>query len=223
MITTRNSLQAKMKREESFEPLLIVPPSGTTTTHAFRLHPKAPLKRSLLECADTIFARSPSTTASLFVITVVGSLQSVKLRLANASNTKEGNKNGGELIKNSMGGSNDIREWMNERFEIVSLVGTFSRDGSCHLHLSMSDGNGNTFGGHLMEGEIFTTAEVVLGSADGIDFAREYDPATGYKEIVPKQIVLQDSNRKNEFYRISLAIFLGFVMGSTYVERKNRN
>ena len=50
--------------------------------------------------------------------------------------------------------------------EIVSLVGTLSADG-CHLHASVSNGEGRTSGGHLLEGcPIYTTAEVVIG--DGV-------------------------------------------------------
>lgn len=201
-------------------PILIVPPSGQTTSHAFRLPPKAPLKRSLCECADIIFARLPKETSSLFVMTVVGSLQHVKLRLANASKQPKEV----DSVKSSMGGSNDIREWKNERFEIVSLVGTFSRDGSCHLHLSISDANGVTYGGHLIEGEIFTTAEVVLGSIEGVSFPREFDPLTGYNELSPEQTVIDNSWRKelNGLCKFSLAVLTGFVIGASYVESKRR-
>ena len=46
-------------------------------------------------------------------------------------------------------------------FEIVSLTGTLSANGS-HLHISISDSTGKTIGGHLLEGcIIFTTAEIV--------------------------------------------------------------
>lgn len=205
-------------------PFLIVPPSGSTTSHAFRLHPQAPLKQSLCECADIIFARLPSNTSSLFVVTVVGSLRSVKLRLANASKIPMGDGVDGDVtgVKSSMGGMNEIREWTNERFEIVSLVGTFSRDGSCHLHLSISDANGVTYGGHLMEAEIFTTAEVVLGSADGVDFSREYDPQTGYKEFVPQQLIFQESWTKElqGLCKYTVAILIGFLLGLSFTERR---
>ena len=218
----------RMSSSLSSSPLLLVPPSGPTASHAFRLTPKAPLKRSLCECANTIFARSPSNISALFVMTVVGSLRSVKLRLANASRKPMGdekdNEKGCSDVEGGVvvGGSNEIREWKNERFEIVSLVGTFSRDGSCHLHLSIADADGNTYGGHLIEGEIFTTAEVVLGAIEGVDFKREHDPETGYNELSPRQIPVDDANRfwSRELYRIAIAACLGFVMGASYVERK---
>ena len=35
----------------------------------------------------------------------------------------------------------------NETHEIVSLVGTLS-DNDCHLHISLSNKNGNVIGGH---------------------------------------------------------------------------
>src|SRR6478609_1901438 len=47
-------------------------------------------------------------------------------------------------------------------FEIVSLTGTVSVNGS-HLHISVSDNAGKTIGGHLMDGCIvYTTAEIVM-------------------------------------------------------------
>ena len=36
----------------------------------------------------------------------------------------------------------------------------------------------------LVAGVVFTTVEVVMGTAHGINFTREYDDATGYKELV---------------------------------------
>ena len=43
-------------------------------------------------------------------------------------------------------------------FEVVSLTGTVSVHGS-HLHISISDSDGKTIGGHLMPGcTIYTTA-----------------------------------------------------------------
>jgi predicted DNA-binding protein with PD1-like motif len=70
------------------------------------------------------------------------------------------------------------------RFEIVSLTGTFSADGS-HLHVNISDASGHTSGGHLAVGAVvYTTAEVVIVGLAGARFTRETDPATSYKELV---------------------------------------
>jgi Predicted DNA-binding protein with PD1-like DNA-binding motif len=160
---------------------IVVPPSGNVNGFAFRLQPNDKLKECLCQIAQIVFARMPKDEcSSLFVMTTVGSLKDVTLRLAGASKTS----NGGEKTT-----TNPIKKWQNERFEIVSLVGTFSRDGSCHLHLSMSDTNGATFGGHLMDGVVFTTCEVVLGCIHGVDFPRALDDRTGYMELLPRQIL----------------------------------
>ncbi len=96
-----------------------------------------------------------------FIITAVGSLQKASLRLANKS---------------------DAITW-EDKFEIVSLVGTLSQDGP-HLHISISDGTGKTIGGHLVNGcEIYTTAEIVIGEARGITFMRRKDEQTSYPEL----------------------------------------
>jgi len=164
----------------------LIPPSGTVKGHAFRLEPNDSLKESLCQIASIIFARFPEKeSSSLFMMTAVGSLKDVTLRLANAS--KKSTETGDDRFKKSSG--NEIKQWSDQRFEIVSLVGTFSRDGSCHLHLSISDAEGNSFGGHLMAGIVFTTCEVVIGSIDGVNFQREEDERTGYKELIPKQLL----------------------------------
>ena len=70
-------------------------------------------------------------------------------------------------------------------FEIVSLTGTVSTHGS-HLHLSISDEEGKTIGGHLMPGcKIHTTAEIVLAAFDGVIYRRELlENDSGYEELV---------------------------------------
>ena len=64
-----------------------------------------------------------------FILTCVGSLDAVAIRLANASETVH----------------------RHGFFEIVSLGGTLSRDG-LHLHICVADENGATIGGHLQDG-----------------------------------------------------------------------
>lgn len=96
------------------------------------------------------------------VVTCVGSLTRVGLRYADRA---EGTT-------------------LDGKFEVVSLVGTLSRHGS-HLHLSVSDGEGRTIGGHLQEGcTVYTTAEVVLTVLPELRFRREPDPRSGFKELV---------------------------------------
>ncbi len=68
--------------------------------------------------------------------------------------------------------------------EILSLGGTLTALGGVHLHVSVSNGEGQCMGGHLLDGSIVrTTAEIVLGEAEELRFTRAHDPATGYKEM----------------------------------------
>ena len=72
-------------------------------------------------------------------------------------------------------------------FEIVSLMGTISVNGS-HIHISISDDKGQTIGGHLLDGNvIYTTAEIVIVEAEGLVFGREKDGTTGWNELVVRQ------------------------------------
>ena len=69
-------------------------------------------------------------------------------------------------------------------FEIVSLAGTISVHGS-HLHISVSDGDGKTIGGHLVSGcKIYTTAEIVLAAFADVVYKREFAEDSGYDELV---------------------------------------
>ncbi len=147
------------------------PPSGLVVAHPIRLCKGDDLISSMEKAAFA--AMKKSGTSSAFVLTAVGSLDCVTLRMANASNSD------GDFV-------NDVKEWK-ERLEVVSLVGTFSRDGK-HLHMSVSDGKGNVFGGHVISGKIFTTLELVIGVVLNVDFSRVQDPNTGYKELVVNPI-----------------------------------
>ena len=145
--------------------------SGMVIAHPVRLGKGDDLVSSMEKAAFS--AMEKSGTSSAFILTAVGSLERVTLRMANASNAN------GEFV-------NEVREW-NERLEIVSLVGTFSKEGK-HLHMSVSDGKGTVFGGHLMSGKIYTTLELVIGVILDVEFSRVQDPATGYKELVVNPI-----------------------------------
>lgn len=71
-----------------------------------------------------------------------------------------------------------------EQYEIVSITGTLSEDG-VHIHIAVSDQNGNTLGGHLKDGCIVnTTAEICILNIPNIKFKREFDPKTGYEELI---------------------------------------
>jgi predicted DNA-binding protein with PD1-like motif len=67
--------------------------------------------------------------------------------------------------------------------EILSLGGSLSPDGP-HLHIAVSDAAGRVSGGHVGPGCIVrTTAEVLVALLPDVRFAREDDPATGFKEL----------------------------------------
>lgn len=122
---------------------------------AIRLKPNEDLKESL-----KTFVKQ-NNIQSGFILTAVGSLKQATLRFA----------------------SQDNYQVFDERFEIVSLVGTLSTNG-IHLHISLADKNGETLGGHLLEGcIIYTTAEIVIGTSEDFIFLRTVDETTGYKEL----------------------------------------
>jgi uncharacterized protein len=68
-------------------------------------------------------------------------------------------------------------------FEIVSITGTVSIHGS-HLHISISDGDGKTIGGHFEAGcKIYTTAEIVIAVFRDTIYKREFAEDSGYEEL----------------------------------------
>ena len=95
------------------------------------------------------------------VLSGVGSLTHAMLRLAN-------------------------REYSSEyegHFEIVSITGTVSIHGS-HLHISISDEDGKTLGGHFESGcKIYTTAEIVIAVFRDVIYKREFAEDSGYDEL----------------------------------------
>ena len=120
---------------------------------AFRLLPDEDLYTSLQ-------MRAKQWPAA-FVLSCVGSLARVAIRLADAP----------EAIH------------LAGPFEILSLSGTCCPDG-LHLHISVADRNGKVMGGHLKAGSIVhTTAELVIGIAGNKQFSRRQDPETGWLEL----------------------------------------
>ncbi|HUT46261.1 MAG TPA: PPC domain-containing DNA-binding protein [Sedimentisphaerales bacterium] len=66
--------------------------------------------------------------------------------------------------------------------EITKLIGNISlRDGKpmVHAHITLSDSQGNAFGGHLAPGTIVFACEFIINSYDGPDHIRDYDEQTG--------------------------------------------
>ncbi len=127
--------------------------------HALRLTPGADLKEEL----QRITALGPLGAG--FILSCVGSLSAARLRAP------------------STAGEADLFHTYAEPMEIVSLVGTLSPDG-IHVHISLSRRDGACVGGHLVSGCIVnTTAELVIGEAEGLKFRRLPDRVTGYAEL----------------------------------------
>jgi hypothetical protein len=124
--------------------------------YTFRLRPE----QDLFDLIES-FVKAKHIEAGC-VLSGVGSLTYVTLRLAN-------------------------REFHSEydgHFEIVSITGTVSTHGS-HLHISVSDEEGKTIGGHLVSGcKIYTTAEIVIAAFDDVTYKRELAEDSGYEELV---------------------------------------
>ena len=73
---------------------------------------------------------------------------------------------------------------INDHCEIVSLNGTVSAK-RCHLHIALSKENLSTIGGHLCVGCIInTTCELVIAELPGISIGKQFDPETGYDELI---------------------------------------
>ena len=129
--------------------------SSQIQIEALRLKPGQDVKLEL----DAFVKAHQIKAAS--VVSAVGSLKEAQIRFAN--------KEKASLIKGPL--------------EIVSLSGTLGLEGS-HLHLSVSDGNGKTWGGHLVEGNrIYTTLELVIAVYPELNFKRTLDPTFGYNEL----------------------------------------
>ncbi len=140
-------------------PTSAMAPTSTLKAYALRLKPGDDLRQQL-----NAFVVAHHLEAGA-VLTCVGSLTDVRLRLANQENATH----------------------YRGHFEIVSLVGTLSASGGGHLHLAVADSTGRTLGGHLLDGcRVYTTAEIVLGALPELRFVRETDPTFGYQELVVK-------------------------------------
>ncbi|MEO8412737.1 MAG: PPC domain-containing DNA-binding protein [Ginsengibacter sp.] len=127
----------------------------TETSYVLRLLPGADLYISIKN-----FVSTHSIEAG-WIVSCAGSLSAYSIRFANQKEAASGKG----------------------YFEIVSLSGTVSLNGS-HVHMSISDSTGNTIGGHLMDGcKIYTTAEIVLVASDKYLFTREKEEGSSWKEL----------------------------------------
>ncbi len=123
---------------------------------AIRLKPGEDLRQSLLRLCIN------QKIDAAYILSCVGSLRQAVIRFAN--------KPEGTVFQ--------------KKLEIISFEGTLSQYGA-HLHIATSDGEGQVIGGHLMDGsQIYTTGEIVIGTVPDAIFKREFDPSTGYKELV---------------------------------------
>lgn len=124
--------------------------------HIFRLLPGQDLKNGIHRyvCEHSIEAAS--------IIMGIGSLTEAQVRLSNDT-----------ILKRPC-----------ECFEIQTLMGTASKSGGLHLHITLADKNGLVLGGHLLEGCLInTTAEITLIEHKNKRFMREKDESTGYLEL----------------------------------------
>ncbi|RMZ97807.1 bifunctional -like [Brachionus plicatilis] len=129
--------------------------------YALRLRPNQDLNQEL----DNFVKQNGLKSA--FIMTCVGSLTKATVRMAFGGQEE-----------------NEVKVYQ-EHMEIVSLVGTLSCIGGHHLHISLSTKNGQVLGGHVFgEMNVFTTAEIVIGECEDLAFKREFDPASGFDELV---------------------------------------
>ena len=129
--------------------------SNSVTVHAIRLKPGEDLKQSIQE-----YVNEHKIEAG-WISTCAGSLTGYNIRFANQENGAKGNGH----------------------FEIVSLTGVVSVNGS-HLHISISDSTGKTIGGHLLDNnKIYTTAEIIIQESTDLIFTREKDGSTPWEEL----------------------------------------
>jgi uncharacterized protein len=141
-------------------------------THVFRLLPHEDLRSGIENWCNE------HDLLGAAMVTCVGSLRIASLRMAGGTEviTREG------------------------PFEIVSLVGTWTRMGG-HFHISLADNQGILWGGHLYYGsKVYTTAEIVLIDIGKHNPTRTLDTTTGYPELDVQHTTLpstSDSSRSS--------------------------
>lgn len=125
-----------------------------------RLLPGDDLRAALLRMLQA------QSCPAAFVLSGIGSLSQMRLRLAGADKVLA----------------------IDGDFEILTLAGSLSPDG-VHLHMSVADAEGRVVGGHVLAGCVVrTTAEILLALLPDWQFSREQDAATGYAELQIKEI-----------------------------------
>lgn len=128
-------------------------------TYPLRLKPGTDLKKEI-----EAFVKANHIKAG-WIASCAGSLTNYNIRFANQPGGSKGEGH----------------------FEIVSLTGTVSVNGS-HIHISISDSTGRTIGGHLLDSNrVYTTAEIILQEDDNFVFSREKDGTTPWEELQIKR------------------------------------
>jgi predicted DNA-binding protein with PD1-like motif len=149
-------------------------------------------------------------------------LKGVTIRLANASSTSS--------QSTPLNSRNDILTFPpTSKFEVLSLVGTLSTSGS-HIHISIGDDKGVVWGGHLVDGVVNTTLEIVVGVSDVFGYDRIMDGNTGFKEL--QVIPLRGGGREGEvgYYGMFKWIMgfgiaagtAGFIGGAVWARSRSR-
>ena len=137
-----------------------MPSSTTTRSYIIRLKPGQDVKAEL-----EALARAHHLQAAT-IVSVVGSLTDVALRFANKPETTT----------------------FTGHFEVVAMSGYLAAN-EFHCHLAVSDGEGKTLGGHLMEGNrVYTTLVVVIQEHLGLRYRREFDATSNHQELVIDEV-----------------------------------
>ncbi len=96
----------------------------------------------------------------------------------------------GQLGKAEIGYFKEKGNYSPETFEkpleILSISGNIckqEKDYLPHLHIVLGDENKNSIGGHLLNGTVSVTAEIVIMKTN-VDFKRETDEDTGLQNMV---------------------------------------
>ncbi len=77
----------------------------------------------------------------------------------------------------------DAHTLLSGKHEILTLSGMLSAAG-VHLHMSVSNAQGECRGGHVVYGcLVYTTLEIAIALIPQIEFQRVPDTATGFKEL----------------------------------------
>lgn len=101
------------------------------------------------------------------IISCTGALSNARLRMPGTKRNRQ-----------------DIKE-LKGPFEILSLNGNVGQ-GRTHLHMSISDKNGNVYGGHVKTGgnTVEITCELVILADDSQKFIEKHDKTVGWDNLV---------------------------------------